>query len=269
MKSKATCLPAFLLIVLMQFSSCESQFYPPTDPPTLSNIILTSDTYHDATSTVREGDTVFVSVDVSDPEGDPETLNLSVLSGDSEVVNSEISSSRIFNSKTWETWFDSAGLTTGSYSIRLSAVDRKGNESDTLSRDFTITADDRMTLDLAGGDINIFGDGYILKDADPDINPYDPAPATGEPFRITFSIKNNSSLKIDLLEIPFTVNMNWDDDDNPGTPDVIDTYNPIAIVSGLEAGETRDCICNAYIQNTRRSFNSIAYTEANCSATIY
>ena len=262
---------SIILIALFSYISCESKLYPPTDPPELSNMVITSDSYRSSTTTVRAGDMVYISVDVSDPEDDPETLSLSVLSGETEVASNEVSASRIFDDTTWETWFDSDGLAVGSYSINLTAEDSEENESDTLSEDFTIEADNRSSVDVTAGAITIADVDYILKDADAS-DPYNASytPATGEPFRITYSVTNNTDIKIDILKIPFTVNIDWDDDSDPLTPAVAEAYNAEAIVSDLDGGETLNKSCNVSILNTNRTVNlPIVYAEADCTAIIY
>ncbi len=276
MNTRTTILTVSILLSWLPFLSCESKLYPPTDPPTLSNILITSDSSHTDASTIREGDTAFVSVDVSDPENDPETLFLNVLSGNSTVLNNRVSSSRIFNGTTWETWFDTDGLSTGSYSLSLSAEDRKGNESVTVSRDFTITADERVSIDVSAGAITISSVSYILKDASPD-EPLDILQGTGNPFRLVYSISNNTDMKIDILKIPFSIHIDWthtgDHDNDPSTADQefteAETYTPEAVVSSLGGGETRECVCNVYILNNGRTVSSVDYNEAFCTATIY
>ena len=262
---------SFLPVLLLTwgiFLSCESELYPPTDPPVLSNIVLTCDSSRSATTSVRAGDTVYVSVDVEDPEDDPETLALSVLSGGSIVASNEVSSSRIFDDTTWETWFETTGLATGSYSVSLTATDKDGNEGDAVSKDFSITADDRSTVDVSAGAITISGVDYILKNADVS-DPHNASytPATGDPFRIVYSVTNNTTVTIDVLEIPFTVNVTYDDPVNGATAE---TYSTVAVTTSLEGGATASGICNISILNDDRTIIlPIIHDEASCTATIY
>ncbi len=220
-----------LLIVMLWLPACESSLYPPTDAPTLSNIVLTSDSYRDPTTTVREGDTVFVTVEVSDPEDDPETLYLNVLSGGSSILSEEISCSCIADEVRWEAWFDSSGLPTGPYSISLAAEDTDGNISGSLSKDFDITSDE--TANVLPGDITV-----ILPPGPENWTPKNDA--TGEPFTVDFTVTNNFTLPIDILKIPIDI------EDSTS----VVRHREIAIVTSIDNGDTKAGQLRFYIPDT-------------------
>ena len=246
--TKRVMLPLFSILTIGGILlSCESELYPPTDPPTLSNIVLTSDSYRDSTTTVREGDTVYVSVDVTDPEEDPETLNLSVLSGGSEVINREVSASRIFDGTTWETWFDSTGLATGAYSVSLTATDRDGNTGEAVTKDFSITADTRPPTSSGTGVITIDSATWVVKDTIPN-----------EPFTITFSITNISSLTLDIVQVPFSA------EDASST--LLDAAT--GTITSIDPGETKTGYVRLNIQLTQ-TCDHLVYSEASSEVIIY
>ena len=221
MKEKVMMYVILLMVVLLLLPACESDLYPPTDAPTLSNIVLTSDSYRNPTSTVREGDTVFVTVDVSDPENDPQLLNLQILSGGSPVLTEEFCSSCIAtDERSWETWFDSSSLSTGPYSVNLQAIDSDGNTSDSISKNFDITSD--ITGNILPGDIAI----ALL----PGTENWTPRnTSTGEPFTVDFTVTNNFSMAVDIVR--FTINIQ----DNLGATQ----HSGTAVATSIESGETK------------------------------
>lgn len=251
----------FLLIISL---SCESRLYPPTDPPILSDLVLTSSSYNSSTTKTFRGDTVFLVVSVVDPEEDPETLDLSITSEGTEVASEEYGESRIHDGISWEGWFETSNLAVGSYALNFTATDKAGNISETLSQSFSIETDLKTTVTTA--DITISAVSIALKDEVPD-----------EPFTISFSLTNNSLVKLDLVYVPFTVIMDWDnpsDDPDDGEEEYV--YSGTGIVSSIDPGDTvegklRLNILNGTYDNTKpvNDANENNYDEADCTITIY
>lgn len=247
---------SFFLILIL---ACESELYPPTEPPVLSNLILTSSSYKDPTTSAIQGDTVFLTMTVEDPEGDPETLSLSILSDNTEVMAVEYSESRIHDGTSWEGWFESAGLTPGIYNLNLTARDKEGNISDPLSQDFEIESNIKGTVTIADISIGLAGDATDWLEDGEDSNPGDGIDESGEPFRIVFDITNTSSLQIDLANIK----LNVEDASNA----VID--GDVITITALAAGETRtDQILKLNILDATNVVRAV-YVPTESSVIIY
>jgi len=243
----------FPLIISLSLliASCESSLYPPTYPPVLSDIVLTSTSSKTATDTVYLGDTVFISVTVEDPEEDPATLDISLQSGGgTEILADSVSDSRIFDGTEWETWINTDGIPIGTYTLVLTATDKEGNQGDPVSTDLIITADIQALVTTA--DIAISAVSHTIKDEIP-----------GEPYTITFSLTNNSAVLMDRVSVPFTVTMN-----NTATA-TLEYYTGSGIITTLAAGETKTGYLRLNIQNVDRTFVSETWAEADCTITIY
>ncbi|MDC7233830.1 MAG: hypothetical protein PQJ58_11415 [Spirochaetales bacterium] len=269
----------FLPFIFILIFSCESRLYPPTDPPVLSNLVLTSTSYDDATTSTFEGDTVLFTLGVEDPEEDPDILTLSITSGGTAVQTEEYSDSRIHDGNSWEGWFETEALATGSYTLDFTATDKEGNVSETLSQDFTIETDIKGTVttaDLAVSNFKAYLAGYY-----PDVSVYDIVPpgyeTNDELFTVGFDLTNNSMVKIDLVYVPFTVFMEWDnpsDDPDAGIEDY--EYSGTAIVSSIDPGETAQGVLHLNILNgdynaahATNIANETAYDESVCAIEIY
>lgn len=255
MKQRYLLLPILIILIF----SCESKLYPPTDPPVLSNIVLTSSSYTSATSNVYQGDTVFLTVNVDDPEDDPETLIVSILSGSTEVASEEFGESRIHDGEYWEGWFETESLALGSYTVRLTPIDKEGNEGASLEKDFVVENNIKLSVTIADVTITLDGDTNDWLAPGEDSDPLDGIDESGEPFRVIFDITNTSAVKIDLAHIKLNVldvGLNILDE---GT----------AVVSGIEAGET--LIDQQLIISLRNDddVTSIDYIPAESSVKIY
>jgi len=240
--------------------SCESRLYPPTYPPVFSGIVLTSTSVKTSTDSVYQGDTVFISVNVEDPEDDPSYLNVSLKSGDTEVMSKTVSDSRIFDGTVWETWLETDEVATGTYTLILTATDKEENEGDPVSTSLTLTDDIRSLVTTA--DIAVSGVTHTVKDD-----------VSGEPYTITFSVTNNSAVQIDWITVPFTVNMEYDNpllvNDGGITDPSQEYYTGNGIVTSLAAGDTKTGYLRLNIQNTDRTFVSETFAAADCTITIY
>jgi hypothetical protein len=246
-------------ILIILIFSCESKLYPPTDPPVLSNIVLTSSSYTSATSNVYQGDTVFIAVDVEDPEDDPETLNVSILSGSTEVDSEEFGESRIHDGEYWEGWFETETLAIGSYTLRLTPFDKEGNEGDPLEKNFEVEDNIKLSVTIADVTITLDGDANDWMFPAEETVPDDGIDESGEPFRVIFDITNNSAVKIDLAHIKLNVEY----------PITVIIDEGTAVVSGIEAGET---LLNQQLILSLRigdDVNRVSYIPAESSVTIY
>lgn len=255
----------FLSVILIILgSSCESRLYPPTDPPVLSGLILTSSSYNSSTNRTYLGDTVFLSIEVEDPEDDPEILTLSILTGETEISSQEYGESRLHENSHWEGWFETDELAVGSYTLSFTAIDKQGNRSEALNQDFMIESNIKETVTTA--DITVGGYSVALKDEVPD-----------EPFTISFTVTNNSLVKLDIVYVPFTVIMDWDnpnDDPDNGVEEY--EYSGTAAVSSIDPAATVDGklrlnILNGSYDNTKpvNDANENNYDESVCTIIIY
>jgi len=250
-------LPVLLCLLL----SCESELYPPTDPPVLSNLVLTSSSYKEPTTAAIQGDTVFLTVAVEDPEGDPETLTLSITSNGTEVDRVEYGESRIHDGAHWEGWFETAGLGVGSYTLNFTASDKEGNIGSTLSQSFNIETNLKATVTIADITVGLAGDAtdWLEDGEDSDIG--DGIDESGEPFRAVFDITNNSSLLIDLVNIKLNV--------LDGASAVIE--GDVITITALAAGETRtdQKLKLNILDAVAAGVSQVIYVPAESSIVIY
>lgn len=255
MDKKYLLLP-FLIILIF---SCESKLYPPTDPPVLSDLVLTSSSYNSSTTKTYKGDTVFLIIAVEDPEEDPETLTLSIISEGTELASEEYGESRIHDESSWEGWFETSDLTVGNYTLNFTATDKEGNISETLSQSFSIETNIKSTVST---------DEILLTVSDPPTLAGDDTENPEDPFKILYTVTNNSSVTIDTVHTPFTVNITWTDPDTAISETVI--YKGVGITSDIAPATEVASILKLNIQNTAANvYDSMTYDEADCTITIY
>ncbi|MDA3958930.1 hypothetical protein [Oceanispirochaeta sp.] len=233
------------IVSLLILFSCESSLYPPTYPPVLSDISLTSSSSKTATNSVIQGDTVFLTVAVDDPENDSLTLTISILSGGTEIKSLEVNDSCIYDGTSWETWFETDDLALGDYTLALTPTDKEGNKGDTLTEIFTVT--ENLKANVTTADISISAVSYEVKNT-----------TTGEPFIITFSVTNSSPVTLDIVHVPF------DAEDSSDT--VLDSG--VGIITSIPSGATKEGYLKLNIQVTENC-DELIYSFANCTITIY
>ncbi|QEN09759.1 hypothetical protein EXM22_17870 [Oceanispirochaeta crateris] len=242
-----------LIFSLLCFASCESSLYPPTYPPVLSDLTITTTTSNEATTSIIQGDTVYISVNVEDPEDDSSTLSITVLSDETEIYSKEIDDSWIFGGLIWENWFDTDDMDLGDYTLQLIATDDEGNEGDPITESITVTSNLKTSVDTS--DITISAVSYTLKDEVQD-----------EPFTITFSVSNNSPVTIDIVHVPFTVTATYD---NGVDTAEIKTIEGDGVITNIPAGSTKEGYLKLNVQTNFTTYNSMSYAEADCTITIY
>jgi len=204
-----------ILIPLLLVFACDLDSGGSGNPPELSNMVVTSTSFREATDTVYTGDSVYVSVDVTDEESDAAVLTMEVLTSSGETaVKKEYGDYAIYDSSVWKMYFETGGMTAGTYTIRLSAADQSANAGNVLTKNLSITASPNTAVSASDLTINIAG--------------WTPA-ASGEPFTINYSIRNNSSVEIDRIHTTFRL---LDVSSN-----VLDREE--GVICGLGAGETK------------------------------
>lgn len=185
-----TVIVTYLLLFLL---NCNLSDSGESQSPELTGIELRSTSFRDATDFIYEADTLFISVGFSDADYDPDTLYLSISYEDGTLVYSDgIGNYALYDDSIWKASYDTRGLSTGTYSISLYALDKLGNKSNTLTKGFTIQTDPRDSVTTADVSIN----NITFNIADSNI---------GEPFRVNYEIKNNSPVTIDLIQVEFSI----------------------------------------------------------------
>ena len=232
-----------LLIFLM---SCESELYPPTYAPVLSNLVMTTSSFRTQTTTGYENDTVFFTLDVDDSEDDPYTLDLSILSAGVEVQAEEFSESRIIDGSYWEGWFDSTGQVPGAYTLNFTATDKEGNISALFTGNYTIIADARTPVTAA--DVAFTYVSYLPPD--------DPLNTDGIAM-VTYTVQNNSAVTIDQVKVVF-----------PVTVDAT-LYSETGSVTGLAAGAVQTGTIKYPIYSSSTPLPVPVDGDASLSITFY
>lgn len=201
-----------------------------------------------------------MTVDVADPEDDPETLSVSILSGSTEVLSEEFGESRIHDGEYWEGWLETNDLAVGSYTLNFTATDKEGNISDTISQSFEIEIDPGPTVmaDLITTTLTVTVNPVWLADGE-DSDLLDGIDEDAEPFRVLFEITNNSAVKIDLAYIKINVE---------------DSLNAIieegiATVTALEAGEIRIDQQMRFNIPDDTNVDHVLYSDTESSVVIY
>ncbi len=190
--------------LLLFFISCESELYPPTYAPELSNLVITTSSIRSSTTYGYENDTVLFTIDVTDSEDDPYSLDLSILDSTSTEVQTEsYSNSRIFDGDYWDCWFDSTGLAVDTYTLNFTATDTDGNVSDVLSGTYDVITDTRLA-DVTGFSVSFVS--YVPRDTAPD-----------EVATLTYTVTHTTAFSIDKVQVVYTVTVDGTDYTETGT----------------------------------------------------